>query len=122
MAKGRERGKEEAGRVPKGAHLAGSTGAAGPPPLPARDERGEGWGEGFVHAVTTRLDTPLPDPLPTPSSWGEGKPFVRNGGTKKTRLPKAPAESSPLISRPIAHTTAFKRHRYDKPEPQTREC
>ena len=33
-------------------------------PLPARDERGEGWGEGFGNAATTRLTYPSPLPYP----------------------------------------------------------
>src|SRR5437016_3238541 len=42
-------------------------------PLPARHERGEGWGEGFVSAAPDVLWLPLSlCPLPTPSSWGEG--------------------------------------------------
>ena len=69
----------------RGAHLDGTTRPAGPLPLPARDERGEGWGEGFVPAVATRLDAPLP----TPWSWGEGTFFSRNGGTNKMRRTKA---------------------------------
>src|SRR5213592_854300 len=35
-------------------------------PLPARDERGEGWGEGLVPSnCRALLKSPLPDPLPT---------------------------------------------------------
>src|SRR2546422_9760719 len=53
-------------------------------PLPARDERGEG----FVHANHAGWDAPLPGPLPTPSSWREGTPFGRNGGTVEWRVVK----------------------------------
>jgi hypothetical protein len=40
-------------------------------PLPARDERGEGWGEGFVNSATKRLA--YPSPLPSPHSCVVGR-------------------------------------------------
>src|SRR6266699_1880812 len=39
-------------------------------PLPARDERGEGWGEGLVSAAWTWFGGPSPSPLPSPSGRG----------------------------------------------------
>src|SRR6184192_3004551 len=33
-------------------------------PLPVRDERGEGWGEGFVHEVSTQVGRPCSWPSP----------------------------------------------------------
>src|SRR5207244_863197 len=38
-------------------------------------------------------DAPLPGPLPTPSSWGEGTSFGRNGGTVEMRPAAAPLHS-----------------------------
>src|SRR6266700_8053735 len=55
-----------------GAHLDTPT-IAEVAPLPARHERGEGWGEGlFPSNCRALLKSPLPDPLPTSPSWGEG--------------------------------------------------
>src|SRR5437773_12160526 len=52
-------------------------------PLPARDERGEGCGEGLVPSnCRALLKSPLPDPLPTSSSWGEGISRGLGGGIK----------------------------------------
>jgi hypothetical protein len=39
------------------------------PPLSARNERGEGWGEGLPDYA----HEPKVTPLPTRSSWGEGE-------------------------------------------------
>src|SRR5438128_357350 len=48
-------------------------------PLPARHERGEGWGEGLVPSnYRALLKSPLPDP--TSPSWGEGIDCGLGGG------------------------------------------
>src|SRR6266571_384396 len=44
-------------------------------PLPVRDERGEGWGEGFVHAVSTQVGRPSPWPSPHSFVVGRGNSF-----------------------------------------------
>src|SRR5438093_12715238 len=52
-------------------------------PLPARHERGEGWGEGLDPSnCRALLSSPLPDPLPTSPSWGEGISRGPAGGIK----------------------------------------
>src|SRR5213592_4022780 len=52
-------------------------------PLPARHERGEGWGEGLVPSnCRALLKSPLPDPLPTSPSWGEGIDPRLGGGIR----------------------------------------
>src|SRR5947199_3522162 len=54
-----------------------------PLPLPARHERGEGWGgagERGIELATQLTGSPLPHPLPTPPSWGEGIDQRHGGG------------------------------------------
>src|SRR5437016_4618 len=72
------------------AHLDSASPAAMELPLPARDERGEGWGEGLVCGEPGLLTAPLPDPLPTPSSWREGSEAASEGRRGLGSLPVSP--------------------------------
>src|SRR5205814_5260731 len=44
-------------------------------PRSVRDERGEGWGEGFVHEVSTQVGRPSPWPSPHSFVVGRGNSF-----------------------------------------------
>src|SRR5437870_2839724 len=61
-------------------------------PLPARHERGEGWGEGFVSVAATFFG--WPSPLPSPHSFvvGRGNPLVAMVVVSRCARQSPPAE------------------------------
>src|SRR2546428_12660223 len=68
----------EKGNINKArAHLDPTTiGKIASPPLPARHERGEGRGEGFVSAAATLFGGPSPSPSPHSFVVGRGNPLL----------------------------------------------
>ena len=81
---------------PRRAHLDTPT-IAEVAPLPARHERGEGWGEGLVPSnCRALLKSPLPDPLPASASCGEGIDRGLGGGIKTRPVAPSPLYASTL--------------------------